>query len=395
MGLFGISIMAAPAFGPALSGYLVEYSTWRLIFYINVPFGILAFLLGTGFLQELQHQASGKLDVLGFVFSTAGFFSLLYGLNEIPSDGWNSPVVIGFVGAGVLFLILLVVTELSVKNPIIQLRVFKDYMFSMSVLIGSIINIALFAGIFLVPLYLQDIVGLSPVRTGLLMTPAALATAIMMPISGRLMDRIGARPLGVAGLAIITLATVGYTVLGRNTSTGYIQTLYILRSLGMGLTMMPIMTAGMNTLPRQLVSQGSAVSNTARQVAASLGIAVLTTVLTSREKFHFAVMAQNVTPWSSFSERLTQMQQQLQGQGMSPGIAHTAALAMYQGVLQATAFVEGLNDTFVVATVITLVALVLTLFYGSRKEREIRAGNRKLQKAAKGKGQASLAPVLD
>jgi len=395
MGLFGISIMAAPAFGPALSGYLVEYSTWRLIFYINVPFGILAFFMGAAFLQELQHQVSGKLDILGFMFSTGGFFSLLYGLNEIPSDGWKSPVVLGFVGVGVILLILLVITELVVENPIIQLRVFKDYMFSLSVVIGSIINIALFAGIFLIPLYLQDIVGLSPVRTGLLMTPAAIATAIMMPISGRLMDRIGARPLGLVGLFIITVATVGFTTLGRNTSVGYIQLLYIMRSVGMGLTMMPIMTAGMNTLPRQLVSQGSAVSNTARQVAASLGTAVLTTVLTSREKFHFAVMAQNVTPWSVQAQSMLQMQQMLQGQGMSPSIAHALAFGLYKGVLQATAFVQGLNDTFVVATAITITAFVLTIFFGSKKERDIRRGHRKVNDASKGKGSPAMAPMMD
>ncbi len=391
MGVFGIAIMAAPAFGPALSGYIVEYSTWRLIFYINVPFGLLAFILGLFAMHEFSHEPHAKLDFWGFGLSTVGFFSLLYGLNDVPTDGWRSLTVMGFITVGVISLILLVIVELIVPNPVIQLRVFKDYMFTMSTIIGSIANIALFAGIFLLPIFLQEVVGLSAIRTGLLMTPAALASAVMMPISGRLFDKIGARPLGLVGLFIITITTIGFTRLGRNTSVDYIQWLYILRSVGMGMTMMPIMTAGMNTVPRKWVSQGSGVTNTARQVAASLGTALLTSILTNRERFHFAVMATNVTPFTAQGQKLLALQHAYSTQGMSPAVVST----LYAGLLRAKAFVEGMNDTFWVAFWLTVAAFILTMFFYSRKEAEIRRGLRHKNKAIEADGQKPALPALE
>lgn len=387
MGLFGISIMAAPAFGPALSGYIVEYSSWRLIFDINIPFGLLAFIMGLFAMHEFEHHPHAKLDFWGFGLSTVGFFSLLYGLNEVPQDGWGSITVTAFISVGVVSLILLVIVELIVPNPVIQLRVFKDYMFTMSTLIGSITNVALFAGIFLLPLYLQEVVGLSAIRTGLLMTPAALASAVMMPISGRLFDKIGARPLGLVGLTIIAITTIGFTHLGRNTSVVYIQWLYILRSVGMGMTMMPIMTAGMNTVPRQWLNQGSGVSNTARQVAASLGTALLTSVLTERSRFHFDILSRQVTPFTPQGQTLIAMQHAFAAQGKPASLATN----MYAGLLHAVGFVEGLNDTFWVAFGLTMLALVLTLFFASKKEAEIRLGHKR--KAGAGSGGASGAMV--
>lgn len=387
MGTFGIAIMAAPAFGPALSGYLVEYANWRLIFYINVPFGILAFLLGIAVMHEFEHQPKAKLDARGFIFSTVGFFSLLYGLNNVPSDGWQSLNVLVFLAIGVFSLIALVMTELTVQNPVIELRVFKDYMFTMSTLIGSILNIALFAGIFLLPLFLQNIVGLSPMRTGLLMTPAALASAVMMPISGRLFDKIGARPLGIVGLVIISFASWGFTDLALGTSIAHIQWLYILRSLGMGMTMMPIMTAGMNTLPKQWLSQGSAVSNTARQVAASLGTALLTSILTQRQRFHFSVMAQGISQFSPQGQKVMQLTQTLEATGIPATEAKQVAMSMVEGTIKAQSFVEGMNDTFIVATILTVIGLVLIFFFASKKETAVRKGNK-----AKG---AKAAPVME
>lgn len=391
MGMFGIAIMVAPAFGPALSGYLVEYASWRLIFYINVPVGLVAFLLGITVMHEFSHETKTRLDLTGFILSTAGFFSLLYGLNEVSSLGWHSTEVRGFLILGVLSLVSLVIVELRIKDPMIQFRVFKDYMFSMSVTISSIINVALFAGIFFLPLYLQQVMGLSPIRTGLLMMPAAIASGLMMPISGRLFDKIGARPLGILGLAIVTLASFGFTHLGRNTSLGYIQLMYILRSIGMGLTMMPIMTAGMNTLPMKLISQGSAVSNTVRQVAGSLGTAVLTSVLTERSKFHFAVMAQNVTPFTPQGQGLTHLQQMLQMQGLPAGLAQSGAFQMLVGVLTQRGFVMGMNDAFLVSTILAGLALVVTLFFASKREREIRTVNRTKQKNGQEEKSTALA----
>ncbi len=376
MGIFGIAMMMAPAFGPAISGYLVDYWSWRFIFYINVPIGIVALILGTLTMHEFPHEAKGKFDAWGFILTIIGFGSLLYGFNEVPSHGWGSTEVMVFLAVGIISIILLVITELNVENPMIQLRLLKNYMFSMSLLLVSLISIALFAGIFFLPMYLQDIQGYTAVRTGLFMTPAALVSAVIMPISGRLFDRIGARPLGLVGMAIVTGASFGFTTLQLHTGTGTIQWLYILRSAGMGIAMMPLMTAGQNTVPIELTSQGTAMINTVRNVASSLGTAVLTTYMTTRTNIHEAQLSWQVTSTSASGHYLLYMQQLLQAHGMSLQAAKEAAATMMSGLIQQQSFTAGMDDAFMVSTILTAIAFVLIIFYTSKKERAIRSQRR-------------------
>jgi EmrB/QacA subfamily drug resistance transporter len=363
MGLFGIAMMAAPAFGPALSGYLVEYWSWRYIFYINVPIGIVAVILGMLMMHEFPHEAKGKFDILGFFFSVIGFGSLLYGFNEVSANGWGSTKVESFLFAGVLCLIILVIVELKVKHPMIQLKVFKNYQFNISLLLISIVSVSMFVGIFFLPLYLQNIRGFTAVRTGLFMTPAALASAVIMPISGRLFDRIGPKPLGVAGLVIVTLATVGFTHLGLDTSSTDIQWLYILRNAGISMAMMPLMTAGMNSIPFELTSQATAMNNTIRQVAASLGTAILTTYMTTQSKIEAAHLSWQVTQTSQSGHFLMKIQQIMQAHGMSLSQAKLTALSLMNGLIQQKSIVQGMNDSFMVAAVLTVCGIILVFFY--------------------------------
>ena len=154
MGLFGLSIMVAPAFGPLLSGYFVEYASWRLIFYINVPIGIVGAVLAIFLLYEFPHETHAKLDYWGFTLSTTGLFSLLYGFNNVSAHGWGSLQVYPFVIAGIALIAVLIAVELMIENPVLQLRVLKNYLFSMSLIITSILQVAMFVGLFLLPLYL-------------------------------------------------------------------------------------------------------------------------------------------------------------------------------------------------------------------------------------------------
>lgn len=373
MGIFGITIMAAPAFGPALGGYFVQYATWRLIFYINVPIGIVASIMAILVLHEFSHEATSKLDTLGFVLSTGGFFSMLFGFSNVSQYGWSSLWVYPFIFVGASMLVLLVVAELFVENPVIQLKVLSNYMFTMSLIISSIIQVALFVGIFLLPLYLQNIMGFTALRTGLFLTPAALASAVMMPISGKLFDKMGARPLGLAGLALVALSTYGFSTLTENTTNEVIQALYITRSIGMSMVMMPIMTAGMNTLPVKLVSQASALSNTIRMVAASLGTALLTSYMTTQAKIHSYNLDARVSANSPQGLQVQNLTGALHSTGLPPYADPTTALALVYGWIQKHSFVQGMDDTFMIGTLLTIVAFLLTMFFASAKEREIRA----------------------
>jgi EmrB/QacA subfamily drug resistance transporter len=376
MGFFGLSIMVAPALGPVLSGYFIQYTTWRMIFYVNVPFGIFTLILGFIMLHEFSHQAKGRFDIWGMLFSTIGFASLLYGVNNISSDGWNSLSSSGFIVVGLLFLVVLVFTELNVKDPMIRFAVFKDYMFSSSLLLLSLCSVILFATIFFMPIYLQDFRGYNALQTGLFMSPAAVAAGIMMPISGKLFDKIGARPLGLVGLFIMAFSVYGFTSLSQSTSTFYVQLNLIFTQLGIGMVMMPVMTAGMNTIAQNLTSQANAMSNTIRQVAASFGLAILTLYLTNREKVHQSMLAWQVTPTSTRGHVLYSLQASLAGQGMSVEQAHKASVSMMSGLVTKISFIQAMADTFFVVVLLAVIAWVLMVFFSSKRERAVRHGSK-------------------
>jgi EmrB/QacA subfamily drug resistance transporter len=363
MGLFGIVVMAAPAFGPVLSGYFVEFGTWRLIFYINVPIGIAASILAVLQLVEFPHKSTGKLDVWGFIFSTLGFFLLLFGFNKVSSDGWASFIVVACLSIGTLCIFILVIIELTVKKPMIELKLFKIYMFLTSTLLMGLLSIALFVSVFLIPVYLQNILGYSALRTGLFMTPAAIGSAIMMLVGGKLFNKVGARTLGLTGILIMGIGIYGFSQVGLNSNSTTIQTLYIIQNIGMGLGMMPIMTAGMNDVPLKFVSQGTALSNTVKQISASLGTAVLTNYMATQSTKHISTMSNALTPFSPSGIQVSILQNKLQAARITPGNAHLEALKIIQGWISKMGFVSGMDDTFFVSTILVLLAFVMTFFF--------------------------------
>lgn len=367
MGIFGLAIMAAPAFGPLLSGYFVEYASWRLIFYINVPIGIVGTFLSFFFLYKFPHQNTSKLDYWGFTLSTVGLFSLLYGFNNVSAHGWGSLQVYPFIIAGVALVLALIAVELMIENPVLQLRVLKNYLFAMSLMITSILQVALFVGLFLLPLYLQNIMGYTALRTGLFMTPAALASAVFMLVGGRLFNKTGARPIAIIGLAILCYASYGFTSLQTDSTSAHIQTLYILRSVGMGLTMMPVMTAGMNLLPLKYIGQASAMGNAVRLIASSLGTAVLTSYMSTQTNLNEYQMDSLMTPYSPQGLQLKALETSLMHMGVPPYAVQNEALMIVSDKITGQSFVNGLNDTFMVATILTLIALCLTFFFSSKK----------------------------
>ena len=323
-------------------------------------------------LYDFPYKTKEKLDIWGFAFSTLGFFAILFGINNVSQYGWGSLWVYPAVGIGAALLIMLVATELIIENPVIQFTVFKDYLFTMSVIITSIIQIAMNIGIFLLPLYLQNILGYTALQTGLFLTPAALASSVMMPISGRLFTKIGARPLGLIGLTIVAVTTYYLTFIDLNTTNATIQTLYIFRMLGLSMAMMPLMTAGMNVISAKMMNQASALGNTVRQISISLGLAILTTYMTNQDKsqvFYLdSQVAVNTPQWSL----LPQLESKLHWLGVPIRSEQTTALMQIYNWVQARGFISGMDDVFMITTILTVIALVLTIFFSSAKEHALR-----------------------
>lgn len=284
MGLAGLVIGLAPAIGPTLSGWVIDNYRWQTLFGMILPIVAVVILGGIWLMHSLLPARSEKLDWLSALWSTIGFGSLLYGFSEVGDKGWGSGLVWTAIVIGVIFIILFGKRQLNLKKPFLELRVLKNPEFSIATLLSSVAMIAMVGTEMVVPLYLQTVRGESAFHSGLTLLPGALMMGIMSPITGQIFDRIGAKRLAVTGLFLLTIGTVPFAFITKTTPHLYVIVLYALRMFGIAMTMMPVTTSGMNALPLHLMSDGTAVNNTIRQVASSMGTAIMISILTNVTK---------------------------------------------------------------------------------------------------------------
>jgi EmrB/QacA subfamily drug resistance transporter len=274
MGLYGLGVVVAPAIGPTLGGYLVEYFDWRLIFFINVPVGIAGTVLALMIFPQIKPTTWPKLDILGFFFIAYALFAMLLAFSEGQDWGWTGYRILGLFTTAALSLMVFALIENEVENPLINLRVFRSFPFVVSLALLGITITGLFSALYFLPQFLQQVQGLQELDSGLVLLPGALVLVVMMPIAGRIFDAIGPRYPAMVGLAF--LAWGSYLLAGMTVDTprGDIELWLAVRNFGVGLCMMPIITAGVSALPVQLTAVGSSVNNVMQRVASSIAIAV-------------------------------------------------------------------------------------------------------------------------
>jgi len=336
MGLMAVAMIFAPAVGPTLSGWVVQNYSWRVLFFIVLPLAILSTLLGIKTMQNVGTVSSPKLDKLGIIFSTLGFGGLLYGFSDAGTDGWGSTTVILCLALGAVSLVLFVIRELTTDAPLLEFRIFRYNMYTLTTVINIIVTMALYSGMILLPIYLQKIRGFSPMDSGLMLLPGAILMGIMSPITGIIFDKIGARWLSVIGLVITTVTTWEFSQITDSTTYTHLILTYTARMFGMSMLMMPIVTAGLNQLPQRLSSHGTAMSNTLRTVAGALGMALFVSLMTNRTK-------------SNITDAV-----------VSGAVSQTDKAAMLKLTQEAT--INGITHAFTVATWVTVAALVLSFF---------------------------------
>ncbi|BBH18724.1 MFS transporter [Paenibacillus baekrokdamisoli] len=281
MGMMGIPILLAPALGPVLAGWLVDYASWKWLFLINIPIGIVGTILAIRTLPKVEKQAVAALDRFGFILAPIAFAGLSYGVSEGAVSWTASKTIIG-ITVGAAALILFIIAELRHKSPLLELRVFRSGGFTRGIIVQWISQIALFGTMFLVPLFLQQAKGYSAFDTGLIMLPQAIAAGVFMPIGGKLYDKIGARPLVLIGMLLVTAAAFILSTVDANSGLSTIMIPLALLGAGMGLSMMPLNTHLMQAAPRDLVSRVTSLTNAAQQVMTSFAVAGLATILAKR-----------------------------------------------------------------------------------------------------------------
>jgi EmrB/QacA subfamily drug resistance transporter len=283
MGMYGLGIVFAPAIGPTLGGYLVEYVSWRLVFFINVPVGVLGLIAAAVALPKFARAPTRPFDVWGFITVASGLVALLLAFSEGQSWGWFSYRVLILIVGGFLMLALFVTIELEVDHPLLDLRVFHSTAYTTSLIIMSVMMTGMFATLFYIPLFLQVGQGYQALNTGLLLLPQALVMAILMPVSGRWYDKIGPRWLVVSGLLVAAIGSYGLAQINPDIPRDEVVLWMCIRAAGVGMAMMSIMTGGLAALSPDLTNSGSAINTVAQRVSAALGLAALTAMATAQQ----------------------------------------------------------------------------------------------------------------
>ena len=366
MGFFGVPALLAPALGPTLGGYIVTYAGWPLIFYINVPVGIVAIILATVLLREYRPEGRTRFDFIGFFFAAIGLSTMLYALSSASTDGWTSGTVLGFLLVGLIFLSLFVTAEIIIANrggqPLLDLRLFANGPFRTSIIASVFVIFCLFSGLFIFTIYLQTIRGLSAFQAGLILLPQALASMVSVIVGGRLVDRIGVRAVMIPGLLILALATWQLTLVTTYSPYWWIQVMFILRGLALGLTIQPLTVAMLAEVRPQQLAQASSLNTVGRAVSSSLGIAIIATLVQTQTAIHFGHLAEQVTASSPIGRLLPQLEAYFVAHGASMQAARTTALQLIAGLLQRQSFVLALHDALILTLFVIALAIIATLF---------------------------------
>ena len=328
MGLMGLVISFAPAVGPTISGLILKTLTWHWIFWISLPLLVIAIVFGSIFMQNVTTPTKPKIDILSILLSTIGFGGIVYGFSSAgEGGGWGNLEVIIALVAGVLGLVLFTIRQLTMKQPIMDLRVFKFPMFVIGLILIVIVMMVMLSSMILLPLYLQNVLALSTFTAGLLLLPGGIMNGLLSPIMGGLFDRFGPKWLVIPGCVLVIVALLGFATIDLETSKGFIIGLLIVLMIGVSMIMMPAQTNGLNQLPPELYPHGTAIMNTLQQVAGAIGTAVAISLLASGTNAYLSNPVEAANP-------------------LNPLLA----------------FTEGLHRSFTFAIIVAIIGLVFAFF---------------------------------
>jgi DHA2 family multidrug resistance protein len=370
--MFGVGVMVGPTIGPTLGGWIVDNYNWPWIFYINVPLGILAAIMTVTYVKDAVHQERAKkIDVGGFALLALCVGSLQFMLEKGDRYDWfDSRFITGLAVTSALSAILLVWRELTIDEPIINFRVLKSRQLTAGVLIAAGLGLALYGSLFVLPVFLQNLHGLTANQTGMVILPGALAAAFTMGIVGKNANRLDARATVAVG-ALLFFASMW--MLARMTlASGPDETFWplILRGVGLGLIFVPLTNSTMAELSNAELAQGTGMFNLTRQLGGSLGIAMMATLLTRFTTQKRALIGEHVTTTDPATlSRWDSITRGLIGRGINPITAKQQALALLDHQVQAQASVLAFSRIYILSGAILVAALPLLLLFRTGKGR--------------------------
>ncbi len=373
LGFWAIAAAASVSFGPLIGGYLVDNFSWQLIFDVNIPIGIMALFFTILVQREFINPSARKFDFVGFVSVIVFLPVLLYALSEgnavTNSSGWSAPYILAcFAISGIAFAVFLT-RELTTKYPLLDLRLLSDHNFGMGNIIMLVFSIGMFGSTFLLPLYLQNSMGYTALQSGAVFLPVGIIQGAISPLSGLYADKTNPKIPIFIGVILLVLSFYINSKLSFLSEHSFIMTSLYIRGFAMGIIFTPLSTLSLLTIPREKMAQASGISNTVRQIGGSLGVAILTTLLTSRTNFHAQAYGEAIQSHSQTFQNVTQNMayyiQQHAGGSFATALKQGQSLLLSNVSTQA--FIQGVDDDFLIAAFITVLGLIPIIILKTKK----------------------------
>lgn len=362
MGVYGIGATFGPAIGPTLGGYLTEHFSWHLIFYINVPIGLVGIFLAAIILQAGRIQRELNFDILGFLTMAVFMGCLLMALSQGQREGWTSFYILTLFAIAAIGLVSFLWAEHHVRHPFIDLSVYRTFAYSMATLVFIIQGFGLYGSTFLIPLFFESMLDYTALQAGFLMLPMALVVAVVLPVSGRMADRMDGRIPIILGVLFSALSLYWLSFVNLRTSMTTAYFMLMIRGLGIGFIFPPLMNLALKCLPPEKTAIGSGLMNVSRQVGGAFGVALVGVMLDRREVFHnsFFAQAQNIGSFAT-KQFLSRFQELFQALGNMESAARQKAIMILQLMVKKEAMVAAFDDCFFIAGILFLLALFPSL----------------------------------
>ncbi len=361
MAIFGMGAMLGPIIGPLLGGWITDNWSWRWIFYINIPIGILSIIMNIIVIQDPPYmkRQKMKIDYWGLLFLSVGLGSLQFVLDKGESDDWfGSNTIVAFAIISAVSLVLLLVNEYYSEHPIVNLRVFKDRTFTSGATVMFFVFLNLFGSIVLLPIFLQNLMGYTAYYAGLVLGPGGIATMLTMPVVGRLIGKVNPKRFLMAGILVCALST--YMMSQFNLTTDFWSFVWprVVLGLGMGMTFIPLTTMTLSHIPKEIMTEASSLYNLLRNLGGSVGIAFTTTMLSRRAQFHQSRLVEHLSP---FDPAYQIYHQRFSASLAEKGVPPSGTAGALYGELVRQATTLAFTDAFL--TICVLILCVLPLVF--------------------------------
>jgi MFS transporter, DHA2 family, multidrug resistance protein len=370
-GLFGLGVVVGPTIGPTLGGWITDNYSWPWIFYVNIPIGIVATLLTVSFIRDpKEKRAVGRVDWAGIALLIVGIGSLQIVLERGERDDWFSAgyiVVLTIMSA--LGIVAFIVRELTAEHPIVDLRVLKDRSLAVGTLFTFIMGFGLYSSVFIFPVFAQDLLGFTAMQTGLILLPGSLATAVMMPTVGKLMQK-RVPPQLMNALGFLSFFYFTHLLSKSTLDSGRPDFFWplIFRGIGLGLLFVPLTTLALSGLKGPAIAQGAGLTNMMRQLGGSFGVALMTTYVSQRSWVHRENLLRYVSEYDpAVRQRLAAITQGLMSKGSSLAQAQQQAIGAMEGIVVKQTFLLTYMDAFRIVGIFFLVCIPLLLLFKRRR----------------------------